>query len=166
VIFSWTGNVLEDNEDHVQIEAAWAVGNKPMFLGYTVFEPGDLFIETYYRERWFSVWEVQSHRNRRTKGWYCNICKPFELDGDQLCFVDMELDVFLYPDGRFVILDEEDLERAAITEAEREEARAGLAAVMDLILNRKPPFAGIGPPRRVEPFWEPPPPRHPAAVPN
>ena len=152
--------MLEEDEGHIQIEAAWAVGNKPMFLGYTVFEPGDSFLETYFHQRWYSIWEVRSHRNRRTKGWYCNICRPFELDGDHLSFIDMELDVFLYPDGRFVILDEEELASAALTEDEREQARAGLADVMDLILNRKPPFTAIGPPRRVAPFWEPPPSPH------
>lgn len=131
-----------------------------MHLGYTIFEPGDTFVETYYRDEWFSIWEVQSHRNGRTKGWYCNVCQPIELEGDELRFVDMELDVFVYPDGRFVILDEDELLSANLPQAEQDAARAGLAKVMDLILNRQPPFERIGPPRRVEPFWEPPPPRH------
>lgn len=152
--------MLDASDGHIAIRALWAVGNKPMHLGYTIFEPGDTFVETYYRDEWFSIWEIQSHRNGRTKGWYCNVCQPIELEGDDLRFVDMELDVFVYPDGRFVILDEDELLSANLPQAEQDAARAGLAKVMDLILNRKPPFERIGPPRRVEPFWEPPPPRH------
>jgi hypothetical protein len=124
-----------------------------VFLGYTVFEPGDIFLETYYRERWFSIWQVISHRTGRTKGWYCNVCQPFEREGDELRFVDMELDVFVFPDGRFVILDEEDLERADLPDSEKNAARAGLAEVCTWILERQPPFDVIGPPRRIEPFW-------------
>ncbi|HVA23115.1 MAG TPA: DUF402 domain-containing protein [Chloroflexota bacterium] len=151
---------MAETDDRLIIQALWSVGNKPMQLGYTVFEPSDTFLETYYRHEWFSIWEVRSHRNGRTKGWYCNICQPIELDGDQLRFVDMELDVFVYADGRFVILDEDELAGANLPQAEQDAARAGLAAVVELIVNRKPPFERIGPPRRVEPFWEPPPPRH------
>jgi uncharacterized protein len=151
--------VLDESDGHISIRALWAVGNKPMHLGYTIFEPGDTFVETYYRHEWFSIWEVQSHRNGRTKGWYCNVCQPIEIEGDDLRFVDMELDVFVYPDGRFVILDEDELLSANLPQAEQDAAHAGLAKVMDLVLNRKPPFERIGPPRRVEPFWEPPPPR-------
>jgi hypothetical protein len=160
VIFAWTGDIVEDAADHVTVQALWAVGNKPMHLGYTIFEPGDTFLETYYARQWFSVWEVRSHRNGRTKGWYCNVCRPFEREGNQLRFIDMELDVFVYPDGRFVILDEDELLAAGLPPDDEEAARAGLAAVMDLVLNRRPPFDRIGPPRRVEPFWPPPPPRH------
>jgi hypothetical protein len=160
VIFAWQAEVIERTDDFLLVRAPWAVGNKPMLLGYTVFEPGDSFFERYYWRKWFSIWEVCSHRTGRTKGWYCNICQPIETEGDQLRFVDMELDVFVYPDGRFVILDEDELLAANLPPADEEAARAGLAEVMDLILNRREPFDRIGPPRRVEPFWEPPPPRH------
>ena len=125
-----------------------------MSLGYTVFEPGDPFLETYYRHKWFSIWEVRSWRTGRTKGWYCNVCRPIELDHGELRFVDMELDLFVYPDGRYLILDEDDLEQADVTEADRESARHGLAEALDLVLSRQSPFDRIGPPRRVAPFWE------------
>lgn len=131
-----------------------------MLLGYTVFEFGDSFIERYYWGKWYSIWEVRSQRNGRTKGWYCNVCRPLELKDDQLRFVDMELDVYVYPDGRFVILDEDELLASGLPEADQEAARAGLAEVMKLITERRAPFDRIGPPRRVAPFWEPPPPRH------
>ncbi len=159
MIFAWPAEVLEETPECLLVLAPWAAREEPMFLGYTVFEYGDSFLERYYWHKWYSIWEVRSHRNGRTKGWYCNICQPIELDGDQLRFVDMELDVFVYPDGRFVILDEDELESSNLPAQEQDAARSGLAEVMDLILNRRPPFERIGPPRRVEPFWDPPPPR-------
>jgi len=151
--------VLDETEGYLRVLAPWAARQEPLFLGYTVFEFGDSFLETYYWGKWYSIWEVRSHRNGRTKGWYCNVCQPMELEGDQLRFVDMELDVFLYPDGRFVILDEDELLQSGLPQADQDLARSGLAEVMELILQRQPPFEQIGPPRRVEPFWEPPP-RH------
>jgi len=156
VIFSWQGLVVEQDEQQLLVHAHWE-RSEPLFLGYTVFEPGDLFVETYFTQRWFSIWEIRSQRNHRTKGWYCNICRPIELDGDQLRFEDMELDLFVFPDGRFVLLDEEDLLRADLSPADVEQARAGLREVTSWILTRQPPFDRIGPPRAIEPFWDLPP---------
>ena len=160
VIFAWTAEILEQTDDELLVLAPWAARKEPMFLGYTVFEYGDSFLERYYPGKWYSIWEMRSHRNGRTKGWYCNICQPFELEDDQLRFVDMELDVFVYPDGRFVVLDEDALLSANLPSDQEEAARTGLGDVLTLIMDRKAPFERLGPPRRVEPFWEPPPPRH------
>lgn len=152
-LFAWTGAILSRDAAHIVVEAAWE-RDVPMFLGYTVFEPGDIFIETYYTGKWFSIWEVRSKRTGRIKGWYCNICRPFELEGDELRFRDMELDVFLFPDGRFAVLDEDDLARADLPDAEKDCARAGLAEVVSWILARRAPFECIGPPRAIKPFWD------------
>jgi predicted RNA-binding protein associated with RNAse of E/G family len=159
VIFSWTGEVLEQSEGEIVVLALWTTRQKPMLLGYTVFEHGDSFVEHYYWGKWYSIWEVRSHRNGRVKGWYCTICRPIEVEDDQLRFVDMELDVYVYPDGRFVILDEDELLASGLPESEQDAARAGLAEVVGMITERQAPFERIGPPRRVEPFWDPPPPR-------
>lgn len=159
LIFSWQGELLEETEGEIVVLAAWTTRQEPMLLGYTVFEYGDSFVERYYWGKWYSIWEIRSHRNGRTKGWYCNICRPMEVEGDQLRFVDMELDVYVYPDGRFVILDEDELLESGLPEAEQELARAGLAEVVSLVTERHGPFERVGPPRRVDPFWEPPPPR-------
>ena len=144
---------MHQDAERIVILAPWT-GDKPLFLGYTIFEPGDQFFEIYYQQRWFSIWEVRSGRNGRTKGWYCNVCQPFELEGRELRFRDMELDVFVFTDGRFVVLDEDDLDRADIPEADKGAARAGLAEVTSWITQRRTPFDRIGPPRRIEPFWE------------
>jgi len=159
-MFSWQAEVLEHTDERLLVLAPWTARPEPMFLGYTVFEFRDSFLETYYWRKWFAIWEVHSHRNDRTKGWYCNICRPVELDGDQLRFIDMELDVFVYPDGRFVVLDEDELLGSGLPEDDQQAARAGLAEVMELIVERQSPFDRIGPPRRVEPFWDAPSPRH------
>ncbi|MHB8619077.1 MAG: DUF402 domain-containing protein, partial [Chloroflexota bacterium] len=148
VIFSWQGTVIEEDRDRVVLRASWE-RDEPMFLGYTVFEPGDPFVETYYRGRWFSFWRIDSHRNGRTKGWYCNICRPIEVEDGQIRFEDMELDVFVYPDGRYLVLDEADLAVADVTAADKALARAALGEVVARIERREDPFERIGPPRRV-----------------
>jgi len=153
VIFSWQGEVIEEDAERLVLRAPW-VGDKPLFLGYTIFEAADIFVETYFRDRWYSIWEVQSHRTGRTKGWYCNVCQPLEIDGDQVRFVDMELDVFVFPDGRYVVLDEDELEMAMLTPEVKAAARTGLDEVLQLVEGRVAPFDHIGPPRRVEPFWD------------
>ncbi len=151
---SWTGEVTEDDGAGLVVLAEWT-RDKPMFLGYTVFEPGDRFVETYYHGRWYSIWQVLSHRTGRTKGWYVNICRPVEVSEQRIDFIDMELDLFVFPDGRYVVLDEDDLERKVKSAQDRALARAGLAQVLELVNGRQAPFQDIGPPRRIEPFWDP-----------
>ncbi|HUZ77369.1 MAG TPA: DUF402 domain-containing protein [Chloroflexota bacterium] len=153
MIVTWEGELVAEDAEKLLVHAQWSYA-KPRLLGYTVFETGDPFIEAYYRGRWFSIWQVLNHRNRRVKGWYCNVCRPIELTAEGLSFIDMELDAFVYPDGRYCVLDEEDLEQAPISAEDKALARRGLDDVLDWIVQRRPPFDIIGPPRRVQPFWD------------
>jgi protein associated with RNAse G/E len=41
--------------------------------------------------------------------YYCNLGMPGAWEGDTYRFVDLDLDVLIYPDGRQVILDEDEL---------------------------------------------------------
>ena len=50
-------------------------------------------------------------RRRLLRGWYCNIGKPALLDGDCLSYVDLALDLLVFPDGRQFVLDEDEFLR-------------------------------------------------------
>lgn len=41
--------------------------------------------------------------------YYCNIARPGLWDGDEFCFVDLDLDALVYPDGRVEVVDEDEL---------------------------------------------------------
>jgi len=50
-------------------------------LGFTTFRRGDEFVEFYYWDRPYNVFQV-SEPDGTLKGWYANVGLPAELEGD------------------------------------------------------------------------------------
>jgi hypothetical protein len=110
--YTWEGRLVERDDEQVVLEAYFTRGYRD--LGYVVFERGDLFVEFYYFDRWYNVFQIYS-AGGELKGWYCNITKPATLGDGELRFVDMALDLFAYPDGSSLPLDVEEFEEQAAT---------------------------------------------------
>src|SRR5688572_15269906 len=108
-VFSWDGAVLRCDGEGIVLRAEFNVD--VVELGFTTFRRGDVFIEFYYWDRWFNVFQVSSVEGE-LKGWYANLGRPAELDAptSELRYVDLALDVWARPDGTFLVLDEDDLE--------------------------------------------------------
>jgi uncharacterized protein len=98
------------------------------------FEAGDIFTEFYFWNRWFNVFHVVSAEGT-LRGWYCNVTQPPGVTGDTLTYVDLELDLFVHPDGRMTVLDEDEFavaERELYRPEDAQGARAGLAELIEL----------------------------------
>src|SRR6266852_730276 len=63
----YQGEVIQRLSHGVVIQAYWKQPAKD--LGYTLFEPGDQFIEYYYTDHWFNIFDISS-ANGTHKGWY------------------------------------------------------------------------------------------------
>lgn len=84
------------------------------------FNRGDLFIEAFYAHRWFNVFEIHDASNGAVKGWYCNVTRPAMFSDGMVASADLALDLLVYPDGSFRLLDEDefaDLQLDAETQA-------------------------------------------------
>jgi len=75
-------------------------------------EPGDYAITEARIGEWFLQTRYFS-KDRRYKGTYINLNTPVELYPHGIRYVDLEVDVCMWPDGRVEKLDEEKLEKAA-----------------------------------------------------
>ena len=112
-------------------------------LGYTRFEPGDRFIEYYYTDRWFNIFDIASADGVR-KGWYCNIAEPAHIASDTIKQVDLLLDVWIDPTGRPLLLDEDEFAAATtLKDEQRIGAQQGLQALLHLLEVRAEPFASL-----------------------
>jgi uncharacterized protein len=119
--------------------------------GRTPFFGGDRAVEFFYADRGYNV-IVGYSPDGELRACYCNICTPatFVLapEGPEIHFIDLDLDVLVWPDGSCVVTDEDDFAEnsvryaylAAIQDAAREAVEALLAAVRD----RQPPFDRLG----------------------
>ncbi len=137
----YTGEMIEHLPNGVVIFASWTLPARD--LGYIQFEPGDRFMEYYYRDRWFNIFDI-ANRDSERKGWYCNVAAPAIITDDSIQQVDLLLDVWVYPDGRMLILDEDEF-AADITLSEdlRAKAKQGLQALLQMIVARQEIFASI-----------------------
>ena len=135
----YQGEVLERLKDEIIIQAYW--NHSPKDLGYVCFEPGDLFIEYYYANRWFNIFEISDASNTR-KGWYCNIAEPADIREDQILQKDLLLDVWVDPSGKPLILDEDEFEAdRTLDDRQRQGARQGLRDLLQIIVAQIEPFS-------------------------
>lgn len=137
----YPAQVLARLEEGVILDAFWGHARKD--LGYTVFEPGDHFVEYFYTDRWFNIFAISNADGRR-KGWYCNIAAPAHISEERVEQVDLLLDVWVNPAGQTLILDEDEFAAdITLTEAQRSGAERGLRELLALIAARREPFTQI-----------------------
>jgi protein associated with RNAse G/E len=91
--YRWVGREIQRDEDHLFFTAVFERDGRD--LGYVRFDKGDVFYEWYYFDRWYNVFQVYS-ASGDLKGWYCNITAPAKVDGDELTFVDLALDLWVW----------------------------------------------------------------------
>lgn len=96
------------------------------FLGI-VIRRGDRFVETYYTDRWYNVYEIYDRDDGALKGWYANVGKPAVVEGEEIIsYVDLALDLWMAPDGTQTVLDEDEFAALDLDEDTRSRARAAL----------------------------------------
>ncbi len=107
--YAWEGVVLHCDKSGIVLRAYFNVDFRD--LGYTTFRRGDEFIEFYYFDRWYNVFQV-SAPDGTLKGWYANVGLPAELkaEGGELNYVDLALDVWMDPNGAFTVLDQDEFD--------------------------------------------------------
>lgn len=120
----YTGRVLRRTSNAVLLEAFFNKDDAP-FHGI-MLKKGDRFIEIYYADRWYNIFEMYDRDDKTLKGWYCNVTRPAEFADGQIAYVDLALDLLVYPDGRELVLDEDEFAALVIDDATRAQARAAL----------------------------------------
>jgi protein associated with RNAse G/E len=137
----YQGEVIKQDAHSVVIQASWTMPARD--LGYTQFEPGDRFIEYYYADRWFNIFDV-ADRDGVRKGWYCNIVGPAHISTDAIKQIDLLLDVWINPQGQPLLLDEDEFAAATTLSVEqRHGAQQGLQALIQMLTTHEEPFASL-----------------------
>jgi hypothetical protein len=132
----YPARLLGDDGVRVVVSADWASPGVRDF-GFVRFEPGDVFTEYYWRDRWYAVKEVRDARGG-LKGWYCDITRPAVRSGGELVVEDLDLDLWRSADGTAVVrLDEDEFADSGLLTTDPEAAAAALAALDELELLAK-----------------------------
>jgi predicted RNA-binding protein associated with RNAse of E/G family len=134
--------VVHDDGNHIVVRGPWA-DPEPRDLGFAVFEPGDVFTEHYWRDRWYSVKEVRDRRGP-LKGWYCDVARPVRLEPEEIVSEDLYLDLWVSADRATILrLDEADFETSGLSRTDPEAAGNATAALDELARLAADGFAGL-----------------------
>jgi len=120
----YEGRALERTQDRLVLEAFFDRDDMP-FMG-TTLKRGDRFVETYFTDRWYNLFEIYDRDDGRLKGWYCNVSTPARFSDGRVEYEDLYLDVWMDPQGVQTVLDREEFEAAALEEGMRKAALRGL----------------------------------------
>ena len=133
VLLSWPGTLVKLTDEVAVIRAPFAsISGNPVLVDGVPFSVGDVFTEFYFLQRWYNVFHIAGADGRQ-KGWYCNVTKPPTLDDASISFVDVALDLFAHPDGRFTVLDEDEFEAASGTVYTPDDAARARQAIGELV---------------------------------
>jgi predicted RNA-binding protein associated with RNAse of E/G family len=109
------------------------------FLG-TVLKQSNRFVETYYTDRWYNIFQIHDREDDRVKGWYCNVGRPAVLEeDDRFSYVDLALDLWVAPDGLQTVVDEDEFAALSLDVETRRKAWAAPEELQRLFRDNEDP---------------------------
>jgi uncharacterized protein len=137
VTWQYSGRLLERGPHHLTLEAFFDKEDFP-FLDLQL-KKGDRFVETYYDDRRYNVFAIFDRETGLFKGWYCNLSRPATFNGPQVVWVDLALDLWVWPDGRGVVLDRDEFDALPLEPSERADVERTLLELERAFERQQPP---------------------------
>ena len=103
----WTAGVVSQTEELTVAVGRFEFDVEHSDLG--LIKQGTVSFEHFWRDRWYNIFRFHEP-DGALRNYYCNVAMPFTLEGETLEFVDLDIDVVAWPDGRVEVLDRDDFE--------------------------------------------------------
>ncbi|MFJ6938423.1 DUF402 domain-containing protein [Streptomyces sp. NPDC101132] len=130
---AYPAEVVADDGLRITVRAPWAADGVRDF-GFVRFEPGDVFTEHFWRDRWYAVKEVRSGEGV-LKGWYCDVTRPAVVGDGRIVAEDLDLDLWVSADASAVLrLDEDEFAASGLAERDPRAASEAVDALDELEL--------------------------------
>ena len=105
---TWTGGLASWSDDLIVLVGRFDQDVQHSDLGS--ISKGTASFEHFWPGRWYNIFRFHEP-DGALKAWYCNVAMPATFDGKVLDFVDLDIDVVVWPDMRYEVLDRDDFER-------------------------------------------------------
>ena len=132
----WKGGVLSQSDDSLVLVAKFEETVEHNDLG--CIKSGTISFEHFWFDRWYNIFRFHKP-DGELLAHYCNVAMPAVLEDDVLSYVDLDIDVIKWPDGRVDVLDRDDFEENTLkfgyTPNVIERAEQSLAELLALIEN-------------------------------
>jgi len=126
----YNGRIISRSPHSLLVEAFFNI-NDVTFHGITI-RRNDRSIERFFDDRWYNIFEIHDRENDNLKAWYCNVTKPAEFTPGQIAYVDLALDVLAYPNGDYLVLDEDEFHELSLEPVIRAHANNALTQLVKL----------------------------------
>ena len=129
-MWQYEGQVLRREPNAIVLEAYFNRPDMP-FIDVTLKE-NDRFVETFYSDRWYNIFEIYDRDDGKLKGCYCNVGRPAVHTDGAVSYIDLALDLWVSADGKQTVLDVDEFEALSLSDSEREKAWNALAELQRL----------------------------------
>ncbi len=137
---SWQCSLLEQNQNLLIFVGIFDEDVSHPHLG--TIKRGTISYELYRLDCWYNIFCFYEP-DGTFRNYYCNINMPPVVEKGVLDFVDLDIDVIVWPDYRFEIIDESEYEQNSLRflypEYVRAKASEALADLISIIKNRQLP---------------------------
>jgi protein associated with RNAse G/E len=141
-----TWNCLLVNQENNLIELIGKFDTEVEHPDLGLIEAGTISHEYFWLDRCYNVFRFE-RADGCLRNFYCNINVPPEFDGHRLDYVDLDIDLIVWPDGRIVTLDEDEFEENAekfgYSIQIRESTFKALDELLQLIARSEIPFDSL-----------------------
>lgn len=104
---SWKAELIEETDSLLVFFGKFEKKVKHPHLG--IIRPGTQSFEYYWKKGWYNVFRFHEPEGE-FRNFYCNINKPPVLKDKVLDYIDLDLDVIVWSDFSYQILDMEEFE--------------------------------------------------------
>ena len=105
---SWSASLLELTSDGVLLEGYFAEPVDHSDLG--IIDKGTRSVERFRVDLWYNHF-VFYQFDGRIRNHYINISLPPTIHNNTVDYIDLDIDIILWPDGRHIVVDLDEFER-------------------------------------------------------
>ena len=134
-VWRYQGRIIKQDPSSRLVEAFFNIDDRP-FHGITI-RRDDRSIELYFSDRWYNIFEIHDREDDRLKAWYCNITKPADFGHGKITYVDLALDLLVYPDGEYITLDQDEFDALNLEPMTSQKALNALENLKEIIVNER-----------------------------
>lgn len=103
VVHTYVGTIIDHYDQYILVEAFFDFDEITQ-NDFTLIR-GDKFLEVYSPTKWFNIFEIFKGQSSQIKGWYCNITTPAIIKSSSIEYIDLAIDLLVYPNSEQRILD-------------------------------------------------------------
>lgn len=142
-VWRYEGRQLERTETSLVLEAHF--DRQAVLAGTIDLRPGDVFIESFFEDRWYNVFEIYGAEDGQLKGWYVNITRPARIEDRHIYHEDLALDLTVSADHSEVqVLDQDEFEQLDLPARDAGQARRTLTQLLTRAERAEAPFIPFG----------------------